>query len=492
MREVTLCTLGSSTDAIYRTSGDSSDWWQDKKRGWHTLRWLLVLLALLLVVGLIIYFLMIDMKTMTPILTKSQEGQQLIHQFERVVTEPPNNDVVALDGDVILDLGGITYHDGQYHVTNQPTPTVADTAKPINTSHQDFIEIVPAPDLGISTQSDTSDTYKELLTLGTNTPHSNGISTTRNPSDISVQQTKDFLSTFDDGLFFPSSKLYNKPAVQQNKQTNNDTEFAAALPLVRKGNRINNKITENESSKNRVTASARSPVYPTLPSSTSVLHNVSEILHHNESESLCFSPHLTMCRGTLPYDLTTLPLVPGISKLADLDAALPYFELIVESGCSARARQFVCSILEPECRPEGETLPPPCHKACKAVAEECGDFILATLDLSQIFQCELYPDTDDPTKCVNWARGDTCMANEFRCPDGTCIPTRWKCDGVNDCSYAADETNCTQCRNEEFRCDGDKCISLSWQCDGQQDCSDGSDEVNCHPQEGMFITRTSN
>lgn len=60
---------------------------------------------------------------MTPILTKSQEGQQLIHQFERVVTEPPNNDVVALDGDVILDLGGITYHDGQYHVTNQPTPT---------------------------------------------------------------------------------------------------------------------------------------------------------------------------------------------------------------------------------------------------------------------------------------------------------------------------------------------------------------------------------
>jgi hypothetical protein len=40
-----------------------------------------------------------------------------------------------------------------------------------------------------------------------------------------------------------------------------------------------------------------------------------------------------------------------------------------------------------------------------AVAEECGEFILATLDLSQVFQCDLYPDTDDPTKCVNWARG---------------------------------------------------------------------------------------
>jgi hypothetical protein len=62
-----------------------------------------------------------DMKMMTPVLTKSHEGQQ--HRFETVVTEPPTNDVVALDGDVILDLGGITYRDGQYHITNQPTPT---------------------------------------------------------------------------------------------------------------------------------------------------------------------------------------------------------------------------------------------------------------------------------------------------------------------------------------------------------------------------------
>jgi hypothetical protein len=40
-----------------------------------------------------------------------------------------------------------------------------------------------------------------------------------------------------------------------------------------------------------------------------------------------------------------------------------------------------------------------------AVAEECGEFFLSTLDLSKIFQCDLYPDSDDPTKCVNWARG---------------------------------------------------------------------------------------
>jgi hypothetical protein len=45
------------------------------------------------------------------------------------------------------------------------------------------------------------------------------------------------------------------------------------------------------------------------------------------------------------------------------------------------------------------------------------------------------------------------MVNEFRCPDGTCIPSRWQCDGGNDCLHGADEVNCTQCRSEEFRCD---------------------------------------
>ncbi|XP_069687000.1 atrial natriuretic peptide-converting enzyme isoform X2 [Periplaneta americana] len=478
---------GSSTDTIYRTDSESLDWWRDKKRGWHALRWLLVVLAVLLVVGLVIYFLMIDMKVMAPILTKSQEGQQLIDEFRTVVSETPSEDVVELDGDVILDLGGVTYHEGQYHVTRQSTPSVTDAAKPINVSRQDFIEIVPAPNLGTSTQSESEDIYK--TTHFTNIPPSNAISTTKEPSDSSVLQSNGFSPTLDAEFLYPTSKLNNKPVLQKDElseqQANNDTESATALPLIKKGNRTNNKIVGNENGKKQVTPPIRSPVYPTLPSSTPVFHDVSEILQHNESDSLCFSPHLAMCRGTLPYDLTTLPLIPGINTPADLDAALPYFELIVESGCSARARQFVCSILEPECRPEGDALLPPCRKACKAVAESCRDFILATLDLSQVFQCDLYPDTDDSTKCVNWARGDTCLPNEFHCPDGTCIPTQWQCDGVNDCPYAADEVNCTQCRNEEFRCEIDhKCIPQRWQCDGQRDCSDGADEVNCQTQQG--------
>jgi hypothetical protein len=96
-------------------------------------------------------------------------------------------------------------------------------------------------------------------------------------------QTENFLSAFDADLIVPVSELYLTD--EQDDQVNNGTESATALPLVKKGNRTNNKIWGNESGKAQVTPPARSPVYPTLPSSTSVLHDISEILHHNESES---------------------------------------------------------------------------------------------------------------------------------------------------------------------------------------------------------------
>jgi hypothetical protein len=122
------------------------------------------------------------------------------------------------------------------------------------------------------------------LTSGTYVPQLDGISTTRDPSDVTVLQTNNFSPTFDTKFLYPTSKLYNKPTVQQDKQTNNSLS-ATALPVIRKGNRTNNKIVGNESKKNQVTPPARSPVYPTLPSSTHIQHDVSEILQQNETES---------------------------------------------------------------------------------------------------------------------------------------------------------------------------------------------------------------
>lgn len=82
-------------------------------------------------------------------------------------------------------------------------------------------------------------------------------------------------------------------------------------------------------------------------------------------DSVCFSTKLGFCEGILPYDVVQLPNVLGVKRYSDLAAILPYFQMIIDSECSLRAREFICSILEPECRPEGQRQSPPCKLNCK-------------------------------------------------------------------------------------------------------------------------------
>lgn len=87
------------------------------------------------------------------------------------------------------------------------------------------------------------------------------------------------------------------------------------------------------------------------------------------------------------------------------------------------------------------------------VADDCKDFILDTLPLSKIFDCRRYPDWDESQDCVNLSKNN-CRDEEYKCPDGTCIPLNWVCNGVHDCPGsrpASDEQNCQGCSEDEFR-----------------------------------------
>ncbi|KHJ77330.1 Low-density lipoprotein receptor domain class A [Oesophagostomum dentatum] len=88
-----------------------------------------------------------------------------------------------------------------------------------------------------------------------------------------------------------------------------------------------------------------------------------------------------------------------------------------------------------------------------------------------------------------------------------CIPKRFMCDGMKDCSDHSDEDpnicsnrprpvvsdkfryriQTRKCPSTWFFCvDGSNCIISRYVCDNHKDCRDGSDEAEfCHGWQGM-------
>ncbi|NXO75143.1 LRP3 protein, partial [Sitta europaea] len=84
-----------------------------------------------------------------------------------------------------------------------------------------------------------------------------------------------------------------------------------------------------------------------------------------------------------------------------------------------------------------------------------------------------------------------CQSDEFRCANGKCIPSTWKCNSMDECGDNSDEKNCTvpptdppssMCPSGMFQCSAahsTKCLMNELRCNSVKDCGDGSDEENC-------------
>lgn len=100
--------------------------------------------------------------------------------------------------------------------------------------------------------------------------------------------------------------------------------------------------------------------------------------------------------------------------------------------------------------------------------------------LTELFDCDIYPESHDPKICNDPTRLGKCLKNEFKCLDSTCIPQTWRCDNIKDCANGDDEDNCKFCEQDEFKCtENDKCIPIDWRCDQYKDCPSGTDELDC-------------
>ena len=157
-----------------------------------------------------------------------------------------------------------------------------------------------------------------------------------------------------------------------------------------------------------------------------LLRQKQHIQYHDQWPSTagkCHKRTLNFCASVLPFNTTTFPNIIGDTNRFEVKRSLPFFGFLAKSSCNRRLDELLCLLLEPPCNSHSGAAIPPCKKFCRLALEGCNEYIPATLALSSVFDCRQYPDSNDPSVCINLAQGSKCAHDEFKCPDKTCIPS---------------------------------------------------------------------
>ncbi|XP_043533013.1 membrane frizzled-related protein-like isoform X1 [Chiloscyllium plagiosum] len=125
--------------------------------------------------------------------------------------------------------------------------------------------------------------------------------------------------------------------------------------------------------------------------------NCSDITHL-PYEANCEKIEVAMCQG-LSYNETSFPNIwLGIADQRSAISTLKDYKLLTELVCYETLRLLTCSIIVPKCTQDGGVMPP-CQSLCQSAEKQC-QHSLESLGIMWPFNCNIFPDSDDPIECV--------------------------------------------------------------------------------------------
>nr|XP_005988168.1 PREDICTED: membrane frizzled-related protein [Latimeria chalumnae] len=114
--------------------------------------------------------------------------------------------------------------------------------------------------------------------------------------------------------------------------------------------------------------------------------------------SSCEPVEVEMCQG-LSYNETSFPNI--WLQVPDQQSAMKIlkdYKILMELFCYQHLRLLICSLFIPKCSAEGGVLQP-CRSVCLSAENQC-QHSLSLLGILWPFNCNMLPDSNDPTECV--------------------------------------------------------------------------------------------